>query len=229
VSLDAAGGQLPHGVFEQSTVSDDGRYVGFGTQDGAVPEDTENVSDAYVRDTVTGAVTWLTRNETGEPSTAGSAGAVRLAGDGSVAVFAASDPLVSRDHNQATDVYLRDLRTGRLELVSLRSDGTVSSEGGTEPSVSRNGRYVALTSKDLDLPPGGTTGRFRVYVRDRALGTTTLVSVADNGAVLDGSSVEPRITANGRHVVMVSDSRASDGGRGRFDRVLERLRWADRP
>ncbi len=227
VSLNARGGELRVGALEQTSVSDDGRYVGFGTQGRAVPEDTGGLTDAYVRDTVTGAVTWLSRSPTGAPSTAGGS-APQLAGDGSVAVFAWNGPLVSRDRNQATDVYLRDLGTGRLQLVSLRSDETVGSEGGTQPSVSRDGRYVAMTGTDLDLSPGAT-GRFRVYVRDRALGTTTLVSEANNGAVLDGNSVEPRITANGRHVVMLSDSRASDGARGRFDRVLERLRWADRP
>ena len=55
------------------------------------------------------------------------------------------------------------------------------------------------------------------------------MSVANDGAVLDGNSVDPSITANGRHVVLTSDSRASDGERGRFDRVLERLRWAVGP
>lgn len=228
VSLDAQGGELRDGALEQSTVSDDGRYVGFGTQSRAVPEDTDDFNDAYVRDTVTGAVTWLSRSATGAPSTAGGS-APQLAGDGSVAVFASNDPLKTRDRNQATDVYLRDLSTGRLQLVSLRSDGSVSREGATQPSVSRNGRYVALTGKDLDPPRDGATAHLRVYVRDRALATTTLVSVANNGAVLDGSSVEPRITANGRHVVMASDARASDGEPGRFVRVLERRRWAAGP
>lgn len=228
VSLDAEGGELRDGALEKSSVSDDGRYVGFGTGSRAVREDTDDFNDAYVRDTVTGAVTWLSRSETGAPSTGGGS-SPELAGDGSVAVFAWNDPLKRRDRNQATDVYLRDLGTGRLQLVSVRSDGTLGREGGTQPSVSRNGRYVALTGKDLDLPPVGTTGRFRVYVRDRALGTTTLVSVANDGGVLDGNSVDPSITANGRHVVMTSDSRASDGERGRFDRVLERLRWAVGP
>jgi Tol biopolymer transport system component len=51
-----------------------------------------------------------------------------------------------------TSIYVRDLRTGRTELVG-RVDARVNGHRSYAPSISANGRFVAFTSTDNRLTP----------------------------------------------------------------------------
>ena len=77
----------------------------------------------------------------------------------------------------------------------------VAGSGGWNdtPSLSADGRYLAFESSDEALGHGFNY-MIQVYVRDRVAGTTTKVSVPDNGAQPDGSSVSPSISDDGRFV-----------------------------
>jgi hypothetical protein len=60
-----------------------------------------------------------------------------------------ADNLVPGDTNHAVDVFLRDRRTGRTELISVPSGGGVANleSGEFQPSaITPDGRYVAFSS-----------------------------------------------------------------------------------
>ena len=116
-----------------------------------------------------------------------------VAGDGSAVAYTSA----KADNDGLTHVYLTSLDSGRTALVS-RADGRAGAPAAGdayEPSLSRDARYVAFTSRARNL---GGDGHADVYVRDLVAGTTRLVTgaiKADAGA--------PSLSADGRYVAFV--------------------------
>jgi len=97
-----------------------------------------------------------------------------------------------------------DTAPATTTLVSLAPDGVTPAGGGSEPSISADGRYVAFTSYSNTLVAGDTNQAEDVFVRDRQTGVTTRVSVDSTGAQADNVSQEPSISGDGRYVVFSS-------------------------
>ena len=111
---------------------------------------------------------------------------------------------------------------------------TVSSSGTTYdyPAVSANGRHVAFVS-ELQLDPADVSPTwFDIYVRDRQLGTTVLVSKSSTGEAGNGRSARPSISADGRFVAFSSSASNLVPCRyqrcGRHLRARPRRRWQRR-
>ena len=73
-------------------------------------------------------------------------------------------------------------------------------------AISGDGRYVVVDSYSPDLVPNDFNGDSDVFLRDRAAGTTTRVSVADGGGEAIGGSTMSSISANGRHIAFASNA-----------------------
>lgn len=128
-----------------------------------------------------------------------------ISGDGRYVTFdTASRYLVPGDTNRATDVFLRDVLTGRTRMVSLSSTGAQGNADSFDSSISADGRHVAFTSLASDLAPGDANGHYDVFVRDVATGSTRLVSTTSTGAAGNADSYTPSISANGRYVAFAS-------------------------
>ena len=118
------------------------------------------------------------------------AGGPSVSADGRYVAFsAAGRDLVRGDTNECwwgecMDIFVRDLRTGRTERVSVSSDGEeASGEAGesTAPSISGDGRYVAFASGAPNLVSGDNNDGVDVFVHDRTTGRTERVSVSSQG------------------------------------------------
>lgn len=94
---------------------------------------------------------------------------------------------------------------GTNEFVNINSSGTVgNSFVSGQSSVSQDGRYIVFRSAATDLVSGDTNGYWDIFLRDRAGGTTTRVSVSSAGVQANGNSDNPRISSSGRYVVFDS-------------------------
>jgi hypothetical protein len=149
----------------------------------------------------------------------------RRLGEGSTPVIDAAGDRVA--FGVDARVYALDLRSGRRILVSAparpnrgKRRGGIS--GGQ--ALSGSGRYVAFTSTCPDLLRGahGPASWARlslgqVYVRDLILRRTVLVSRAAGagGAIGDGESSDPSISAGGRLVAFTSEAGNLIPGHGR--------------
>lgn len=113
------------------------------------------------------------------------------------------------------------VRKPTYELVSLTPTGLVSNPGNlADFTCSADGRFVAFSYPFDDLVAGDTNGGTDVFVRDRQLGTTTLVSRAADGSLGNAASTHPRLSADGRYVVFESRATnlvAGHAGRTRMD------------
>ncbi len=191
------------------SVSGDGRFVAFSSfADGLSAEDDDSVENVYVKDMATGAVTLVSRQSgaAGAPST-GDCFDPAISSDGMHVAFAcvsALDP--GADANNTTDVYERDLTNDQTILVSRQSTaagGAVGDRDSAVPSLSRHGDLVAFVSDAGNL---SATDFRAVYVRDLAHGTTTLVSVANDGSLPNNSSFGASISDSGDRVAFSSDA-----------------------
>jgi Tol biopolymer transport system component len=144
----------------------------------------------------------ITVSNAGEQGTSYAAGPY-LSANGRYAAFGSNAPnLVPGDTNGVADTFVRDLRTGRVERISVASDGT-QADRGTEPAaISPNGRYVVLVSTADNLKDWPAPKEYwaqDVYVHDRVTGRTDWVSTTpDGGSAYAHGDAE--ISDDGRYV-----------------------------
>jgi Tol biopolymer transport system component len=103
------------------------------------------------------------------------------------------------------------LRPGLCSMVALLflialAAGAQGDGASNNPSISANGRYVAFESAATNLVAGDANGMSDVFVRDRQMGTTTLVSRNSAGVEGDYHSYIPSISTDGRYVAFDSDA-----------------------
>jgi Tol biopolymer transport system component len=96
--------------------------------------------------------------------------------------------------------------TAQNELISVDSSGAQANGDSTAVAVTPDGRFVAFESSASNLVADDTNGWQDVFVRDRLLGTTELVSRNSNGDVGNRNGSRPSISADGRYVVFQSSS-----------------------
>ena len=83
--------------------------------------------------------------------------------------------------NGFADVFVRDRKLHKTVRVSVGSAGVQGNGASYGPSISADGRYVAFVSAASNLVAGDTNGYADVFVRDRKLHKTYLVSVGSAG------------------------------------------------
>ncbi len=191
--------------FEPS-VSADGRYVTFrSSATNLVDSDTNASSDAFVHDRQNGTTERVSVDSNGTEGD-NNTYTPRITPDGRYVVFHSdASNLVIGDANSFTDVFIHDRQTGVTEIVSSDADG--ANDSSALGSASDDGRFVAFASSASDLVPGDTNGAQDIFVRDRQMGTTTLVSVHTNATQGNNHSFgSPRggISGDGRYVVFPS-------------------------
>lgn len=119
-----------------------------------------------------------------------------ISGNGRYALFSSSATNLVPGVSPAFGLYVRDLRTGRTDLVSRADDGTPLTSLTEEAGISGDGRYIVFAAE--------ANGVFNVYVRDRVKGRTAAVTTGTATDGDAGSSYQPAISADGRRIVFMS-------------------------
>jgi hypothetical protein len=104
------------------------------------------------------------------------------------------------------------MQQGTTEIVSLNdAEELPLGGGGSNPSVSTDGRFVAFETPAYNLVPGDDNGKSDIFVRDRLLGTIERSSVKTSGEQSSNQSpgsYNPSINGDGG--VVVFDAIAPD-------------------
>jgi Tol biopolymer transport system component len=112
--------------------------------------------------------------------------------DGRYVVFTSSADNLTTEHSaNHRQVYLRDRQDGTTTLVSQTPTGEASNGDAGEARISDNGQYIAFTSEATNLVSSPVAPRqtFQIYLRDNALGTTQMVSIAEDGSAANWDGV----------------------------------------
>lgn len=205
-----------NGLSFEPSVNASGGLVAFtSTATNLVPVGTPTAdAQVFVRDRTTATTALVSMSTAGVAGNGVSRRASMSANGRYVAFQSEATNLVAEDTNAhctleggcTDDVFVRDLVARTTTRVSLRADGTQSPSGGSAPSISADGRYVAFTGNHLT--PDDSTRSDDVYVRDRLAGTTTMVSRSSAGAAGNDLSAHPEISESGR--VVTFDSMANN-------------------
>jgi hypothetical protein len=137
--------------------------------------------------------------------------ASNMSDDGRYVAFESSaSDLVCGDTNGYSDIFIKDLVSGAIAMVSTDSSGVQSDGCSDAPCISGDGRYVAFQSSASNLVSGDTNGYSGwytdIFVKDLASGVTTRASTDSSG--VEGTSVSntPSISNDGRYVAFESSA-----------------------
>jgi Tol biopolymer transport system component len=191
-------------------VSADGRYVAFEGTASFFRYPPSYPDPIFVLDRRTGQFELASVSSSGQPAW-NSCQWPSISADGSVVAFSteASNLVPQRDWNWSKDVFVRDLRNQTTELVSVTLDGGGGYGDSSLPAVSGDGRFVAFRSGTpnlVSMPTESKSWWSQVYVRDRRLGKTELISVDIYGGFASGDCSAPAISHDGRFVAFASES-----------------------
>jgi Tol biopolymer transport system component len=184
------------GVTNHAVISADGRFVVFDSDARNLASgDPYGYSDVFVRDRRAN----ITKRVSLRPDRATSAAPV-ISADGRFVAFTSYDLRCKR--NCFGDLFLRDRKLGRTELVSVALGDARANGDSIGRAISADGRFVAFDSVAANLVPSDTNGTADVFVRDRETGRTELVSVGPDSAPAGGGGAS--LSADGRFVAFSS-------------------------
>ena len=194
-----------------ASINASGRFVAFESDADALHplDDNGGDCDIFVRDLKKGVTTLVSANATGTNAGNNYSSNPSISASGRFISFVspASDHIDAADTNGLRDVFLRDVKKGTTQLVSIAAAGATTGNSTStvqaRGSISANGRFVGFFSTATDLTSESTTSANAFY-RDTRKGTTFLVSGRDDAPAGFGNVNGPiRISGNGRVVVFM--------------------------
>jgi len=202
--LSTAGGAEANGPSFDPSISADGRYVAYQSDATNLTDNDRNRdTDIYLLDRQ-GATLFLA-DPAAKPIAGLEATASAVSRDGTKVAFdSTASSLVPHDTNGRRDVFVRDYSTGAVSRVSRPTGDGEGDFDSSEPSINKDGRFVAFMSSATNLVPGDTNVREDVFVRDRLNRTTVRANVSSTGEQSAWPTRLPRISGNGHHVVFYS-------------------------
>ena len=193
-------------------LSANGRFVAFASNSTdmlATPPAGTIGYNIYLRDlnSATG-VTLVSKAPDGSlpaPAAATRISAPTISADGRyVGYSSAATNIVTGDTNGVADSFVYDTTTGTTVRVSLGAAGAQANGVSSPASFSADDRYAVFQSDASNLVAGDTNGKSDVFVRDLLTGTTTRVSVGNDGSQGNDSSTAPTISGDGTRVLFTS-------------------------
>ena len=192
---------------------------GFLTRNGRYAVFTSNASNLvpgtldcpfglrmYIYDLETEEISLASVDDPATPCNS-TANLAQVSDDGRFVTFQTDASLVPEETTHGLDVYLRDLDTNDLVLVSREQDGDAAN--AFDPAISADGRFIAYVSESPNIVPGDTNGPggfqrgYDVFLYDRVGGTTERVSVDSDEHELE-EGYRPSISAGGRFIAFAS-------------------------
>jgi len=141
---------------------------------------------------------------TGTSFTGGTVDSLAISADGRYMVFeSGATNLVPNDTNGWNDIFLRDRLLGTTVRVNVGAGGVQANQTSGNPTISRDGRYIAYQSAATNLVSTATTA-YQIFRYDTLAKTTVHVSRSTGGVQGNASSTIPAISNDGRFISFLS-------------------------
>ncbi len=172
------------------------RVVFVSEASNLVTDDTNDVSDLFIRDLRSNTTERISLGLAGEQAD-GASHSARLDASGEWVVFVSeAGNLVADDANGVADVFLRDLVSGATDRLSLEAAGLEAEQASTAPAMDDTARVVAYERPDAD-------GREQVYVVEVPDGHGLPVDVSSTLTDTWLRRSHPAVSADGRYLAAV--------------------------
>ncbi|TAE80801.1 MAG: hypothetical protein EAZ74_05990 [Alphaproteobacteria bacterium] len=145
--------------------SPDGTQVLFTSwADNLVENDTNNLPDIFVKDIISGEVLRVNTNAMGEQLDGWSFGTANFSPDGTQVVFESlSSTLVEDDTNGWYDIFVKDLRTGEVSIVSRTPTDEQANGWSRNPSFSPDGMSIVFESQANNLVENDSNEHWDIF------------------------------------------------------------------
>ncbi len=212
VSISTEGIEANH-YSQNANISGDGRYVTFmSLANNLVGNEDENFQlDVFVHDRVNKTTKLVSKSVEGDAGNTKSLNPA-ISKDGSYIVFESySNNLIENDINENADIFVYSIENETIELVSITFENKQANHGSSAPSISADGRFVVFHSSARNLVPGDnkrsddSEWNFSdVYLRDRKLKKTEIISVNLDSKPGNHPSFHGSISGDGLYVAFTS-------------------------
>ncbi|MBF0160387.1 MAG: PD40 domain-containing protein [Magnetococcales bacterium] len=175
------------------SLSTDGRSIAFVSEaTNLVANDSNGRTDIFVRDLQANTTLGVTLQGNGDSD------APVLSADGRFVAFTSkASNLVTNDTNGRTDIFVYDRMTNAFSRVNISSGGEQGNGDANTPALSADGRFVVFSSSARNLVTNDSNNSWDIFVHDRLLKTTALVSLNDKGEQGNGGSYMPMLSPDG--------------------------------
>ena len=167
----------------------------------------------FVKTLSTGAIALASSNLLGMQANGASFDA-DVSRTGSSVVFVSYASNLASNGSGIEDIYLKNLMTGAVTLVSADMLGVEGNGASVAPHLSPDGTKVVFASLASNLVAGDANGGSDIFIKDLVTGAVTLVSASSTGVQLIGQSFDPVFTADGSGVVFVNSYGHGEGYNG---------------
>jgi Tol biopolymer transport system component len=170
--------------------------------------DTNDKTDIFAADILSGKTfVRIMASDGSQPN--GQSGRPSISSDGLYIVFSSeASNLVPGDTNGKQDIFIAETSTGRVLRRIVTQNGEQPNDGSAEPSISADGKVVALSSFASNLVPGDTNGNVDVFIADVQTGRVVRRIVHDDGSQNECGSGESSLSKDGKYVALISTCRS---------------------
>ncbi len=207
-------GAVPAGSSRHPAISGDGRFVGFASSVAdlvAARDENGHSEDVYLFEVATGRTRRISTDSESVQRSDGASFSPSISGDGRYVAFTSTarfggEPAVFAGGRPVGSIYVRDTELGRTERVNVDTVGTGPDGHSSDPSISRDGRYVAFASEATNLVAGDRNRSSDIFLRDLRTHSSVLVSRGASGGPANGASRAPVVSGDGRFVAFQSEA-----------------------
>ncbi|WP_226629758.1 FG-GAP-like repeat-containing protein [Alloyangia pacifica] len=180
-----ADGTEGNGDSSEASYSPDGTKLLFASRaTNFVAGDGNGSQDLFIKDLTTGEITLVSTDSNGNQWTGDSYGGVFSPDGTKIAFYSDTSSLAVRDDNGARDVFVKDLVSGSVIVLSANISGDIGDAQSYWPKFVPDGSGVLFTSHATNLVPDDTNGERDLFIarfEERVLGGPVQWSVAEGG------------------------------------------------
>jgi len=213
VSKSADGTQFANGESFRPDISANGEFVVFDSaaDNLLTTPDANPFHDVYIKSLVDGSIRLVSADDAGNQGFDTMRNAT-VSGDGRYVAFETEHGMLDGDTNGSWDVYLKDMQTGELRVVSTSEADALGNGDSHGASISDDGRYIAFRSSASNLvEDDGNGAGFDIFVKDTQTGALQRFEVLDDGGG-NFDLLEPFLSGDGHYVAYTDQvTSAADG------------------
>lgn len=199
--------QQINGDSTEASISQNGQTVAFtSTANDLVSGDSNGQADIFVKNLTSGAINRVSVDAAGSQANAGSKQA-QLSADATQVVFVSSATnLVANDLNAVDDIFVKNVTTGAISLVSTNSTKVQANAASWKPYFSADGGKVVFVSDASNLMVGDTNAVADIFVKDLATQEVVRVNVTKFGVQADKASDDAMFSVDATKVLFTSEA-----------------------
>ena len=175
--------------------------VFMSAADNLVDRDNNGVNDIFLHNAKTEQTTRISTDSLGNELDDASFNPT-ISGNGAVAAFEVYDDSFGSN----TEIFTKDLNTGKLEKISVSYLGSSPDAPSWKPATGNAGNIIAYQSWASNIVQNDNNGTVDIFAYDRRTQTNVRVSVDSSGNEGDGWSYPPEVSPDERFVVFSSDA-----------------------